>query len=643
MPRRSYTPGLATLQEALDLRTVDDLKQLVALLPTNARPTRKGELVALIAQHLQGEPLHELWGQLDSMQQLAVAETIYAPDGIFDAARFNAKYGELPSFGTKKDTWGYRETPSRLRLFMYNGTRWGSTSALLIPDDLKQRLRHFVPAPAAPSLPSMETLPEHVALTDNEYEWQEGDEGITLVVGKNVYQMPRHTPKVKTVTHHLPVIQRDTERDAMVDLPMLLRLMDHGSLTVSNKTFRPAAAAMKTLAESLNGGDFYDINPKATPREQEVGPIKAFAWPLLVQAAGLAEVHGTRLALTKAGRTALSKPTPETLRLIWQRWLKTKLLDEFNRINEIKGQSGKGKRSMTVPSGRRTVIAEALCECPVGRWVQVDEFGRFMQAASFDFEVTREPWELYIADPQYGSLGYDGFHGWPILQGRYMLCFLFEYAATLGMVDVAYVEPAGVRKDFTHMWGVDDLDFLSRYDGLRYIRVNALGAYCLGLARTYVPSPIQTRTVLTVLPSLQVNVTGEALSADEAFLLESYAAKESETVWRLDRDKALTAVEGGHQIAELRAFLQARDEQPLPETVEAFISTTERRAQALHNKGTALLIECADAALAELIAQDVHTRQWCQRAGERHLVIATEAEEAFRKAIHLLGYGMPKV
>lgn len=176
-----------------------------------------------------------------------------------------------------------------------------------------------------------------------------------------------------------------------------------------------------------------------------------------------------------------------------------------------------------------------------------------------------------------------------------------------------------------------------------YFRLNTLGAYCLNLAKQYVASPIQARTSLTVLPSLQVKVTGEPLSADEVLLLESYAESESDTLWRLDRDKALSAIENGHQIDELRKFLSARDEQPLPETVEAFIVTTERRAQALRHQGSALLIECADAELAALIAHDNHTKKWCQRAGECHLIVATEAEEPFRKAIRLLGYGMPKV
>jgi hypothetical protein len=90
----------------------------------------------------------------------------------------------------------------------------------------------------------------------------------------------------------------------------------------------------------------------------------------------------------------------------------------------------------------------SIRHCPLGRWVKVDDLFRFMIAAGFDFEVTRQPWDLYISDPHYGSLGHEGYHDWEILQGRYTLCLLFEYAATLGMIDVAYVHPAGVRHDF---------------------------------------------------------------------------------------------------------------------------------------------------------------------------------------------------
>jgi hypothetical protein len=289
------------------------------------------------------------------------------------------------------------------------------------------------------------------------------------------------------------------------------------------------------------------------------------------------------------------------------------------------------------------VIAEALKHCPVGSWVEVDDFFHFMVAAEFSFEVTREPWDLYISDPQYGSLGYDGYHDWEILQGRYALCLLFEYAATLGMIDVAYVNPAGVRRDFREMWGTDDLEYLSRYDGLIYFRLNPLGAYGLGLAKTFAPGQIETRAQLTVLPSLRINVSGGSLSPDEALLLETYAGREADTVWRLDREKAITAVESGNHMTELREFLQARDEQPLPELVESFVTSTESRARALQKKGPALLIECVDVETADLVAHHERTKKFCQRAGERHLVVLAEAEEQFRKALHSVGYGMPRV
>jgi hypothetical protein len=47
-------------------------------------------------------------------------------------------------------------------------------------------------------------------------------------------------------------------------------------------------------------------------------------------------------------------------------------------------------------------------------------------------------WRLYLVDPQYGSLGYAGFGDCPILESRYTLAVLFEYAGPLGPVDLDY-------------------------------------------------------------------------------------------------------------------------------------------------------------------------------------------------------------
>ena len=641
---KTHLQGI-TLSEALNLLTVDRLKELIDLLTGATRPTRKAEIIAVLRRRLAGKSLAKLWHELDETQRLAVSETLYGPDGAFVETRFRAKYGVMPAFDTPASRRGYRAArPTLLRLFLYPADRYDS-GATVIPGELQERLRAFVPHPEAPALPAREDLPE-TAAEDEKHSGQSGEDNgeETATTGRSVDRRSRRASPIQAATLQAPLVRRGMERAAQQDLLTVLRLIERGKVAVSATTRQASAAAVRNVAAILCDGDFYDPAPqKKHAGVQTVGPLRAFAWPWLVQAANLAERRGNRLALTKAGRAALSAPPADTLRRLWQRWLGTTLLDEFSRIDAIKGQRGRARRTMTAASSRRAAIAEALKECPVGLWVRTGDFSRFMQASGdFDFDITHDPWKLYIAEAHYGSLGYDGYHGWNILQERYLLCLLFEYAATLGLIDVAYSDPHGARWDYLDLWGADDLDFLSRYDGLHYFRVNPLGAYCLGIAKTYEPKTPPARASLTVLPNLRLKVMEIPLSGEEKLLLETYATAESEEVWCLDRDKTLSAIESGHPANELRDFLTARDDQPLPETVEGFLRDTLRRARALMPQGTALLIECADADLATLLASHASTAKLCLRAGERHLAVKAKSEDTFRKAVHKMGYGMPR-
>ncbi|MFN8204355.1 MAG: helicase-associated domain-containing protein [Solirubrobacteraceae bacterium] len=421
-----------------------------------------------------------------------------------------------------------------------------------------------------------------------------------------------------------------TEHAAQRDLLAVLRLVETGRVAVSDKTRRPGAATIRLVSDALEGGDFY-------VGDEQIGAIKAFAWPMLLQAAGLAAISVKRLALTTAGGRALRRPPVEALARIWARWQTTRLLDELLRVEAIKGQTGLGRRGLTAAAGRRAAIAAGLADCPVGRWVGVDELFGHLRGSGRDFEVTRDAWRLYVGEPQYGSLGYDGCGGWNILQARYALALLFEYAATLGIVDVAYVEPQGAREDFRELWGTDDLEFLSRYDGLTHVRVNALGAVCLGLADEYVPSPVAVSPALRVLPDLEVVAVGDLAVADR-LTLDRFADQVADRVWRLEPLRLLGAVETGMSIADMRGFLAARSSTPLPDAVLRLLDDMAERAGALSDRGSARMIECADASLAVLIANDRRTRALCVPAGERTLVVPQASEAAFRRAVRKAGY-----
>ena len=571
-------------------------------------------MATAVARRFTDASLREHWNGLDGIEQMAVREVLYAPQHGIDWNQFGAKHGALP----KSLAESHHSLPLPLRFFLYRlGDRYTGRT-VVVPAEVAQCLLEFVPPPPEAALAVADELPATVER-----------------------QRYRYVPAGKTQAFdEVGLQQRDMERVASQDLPAILRLIDLGRVAVSAKTRRPSAVTVRRIAEELHGGDFFDGSESKSGAEQQVGPIRAFAWPWLLQAGKLAALHGSKLALTKAGRAAIGVPAAETLRHLWQHWIKNSMLDEFSRVEAIKGQQrGVGRQSLFAPSRRRPVIAEALAECPVGMWVDFDEFSRFMQASGMEFNVTRNPWHLYIVNSNYGSLGYAGYHGWSILQGRYLLCLLFEYAATLGLIDIAYTHPAGARDDFWDIWGADDLEYLSRYDGLEYFRLTPLGEYCLGLAPSYDPAIAVTRTPVTVLPSLRV-CANAALTAEERLVLETFAEAEADGVWRLARDKTLLAIESGHNADDLRAFLTARDDQPLPELVDGFLRNVERGAHALKARGTAQLIECADEKVADRLAADERTSKLCLRAGKKLLVVPDRSAAAFHKAARALGYGM---
>ena len=388
---------------------------------------------------------------------------------------------------------------------------------------------------------------------------------------------------------------------------------------------------MVAVAEALSGGDFY-------PDEA----IAAYAWPLLVQAGGLAEIAGGKLQLTARGRAALGKPAAEVIRGLWRSWVTKGLIDELSRVEHIKGQ--RAANVLTAAKTRRQQVASALADCLSDGWIEVDDLFAAMRRARWTPTVARNEralWKLYLVDAQYGSLGYAGFGEWEILEGRYTLAIIFEYAATLGLVDIAYDEPAGARDDYHGNWGAEDLDYLSRYDGLRAVRLNGLGAYALGLTDTYEP-PVDAAAARTlkVLPNLDVVATGEIGAADR-LVLESYAKRTADRVWALSRESVLAAVAAGRSTDQLREFLLERAAQPeLPDVLLRLLEDVGDRAGRLRDLGRVRLIECADPALAALISHDRRLRALCRAIGERHLAVAVDDEPAFHRALHALGYAL---
>ena len=605
----------AGLKKLLLARRSEDLLATLKLLTGKPYPTRKTDIAAAIMEHLAGERLRDAWDGLDQTQRQAVAESLYDPDRRFRHDRFGAKYGKLP-VGLKD---GDYRASTLLSLFLYPLERFGDTLAV-VPVDLAERLRAFVAEPPGLEVRVTPELPAEVRQPRHRYAMRGANATVDVV------ELRRH----------------DAEQVALRELLTLLRLVQANAVTVSKATRRPTAPSVRRIADVLEGGDFFDPNAKRVNKWNQVpGPVRALAWPLVLQAGKLAALNGSRLSLTQAGHAALTAPAANSLRYLWDRWITNPLFDEFSRIDDIKGQTrGRGKQRLTPAAERRDVVAEALAECPVGEWVSFDDFARFMRAGAFDFSVTTDPWTLYLVEPRYGSFGFSGQHDWSVLEGRYALCVLFEYAATLGLIDIAYTRPENARLDFKSLSSADSLAYLSRYDGLRYFRLNPLGAYCLGLAPSYTPSQPEVRGRLSVHPDGRIRSAPGSLGHDEILLLETYADSEAAGVWRLNRTRILLAIEDGRDLDELRNFIAERDDQELPQRVESLLQQTARNARALRPRDSAALFECVDAETRERLVADKTVGRLAMPAGERHLAVPDKSVNAFRKAVHGMGYGM---
>ena len=254
---------------------------------------------------------------------------------------------------------------------------------------------------------------------------------------------------------------------------------------------------------------------------------------------------------------------------------------------------------------------------------------------------TATDWKLYIAEQHYGSLGYESEHAWESLQGRYILALLFEYAATLGLIDVAYMSPQGVRNDFRDRWGTDDLSCLSRYDGLLYLRINPLGAWCLGLAERYETPPPSVVDVLQVLPNLEIVVTKPPLPASDRLVLDRFAEAGSEGVWKLTAAKLQAVLEEGGSLDELEEFLRHARRGGAAAHGGGLPAGSARARGRLRDLGMVRVIECAAAALAGMLAGDPQLRGKVHLAGERWLVFRIEDEAAVRRGLRRLGHIVP--
>ena len=442
-----------------------------------------------------------------------------------------------------------------------------------------------------------------------------------------------------------PVHAYESERVAPAELARVLRLVQAGKVKVTDSAGRPTDATVRLIGESLVVPDFEVEIPENARSDWDrrhytaAGPVRAHSWPVLLQQCGWARAQGGTLTLTSDGRSILGDFSPDKVRAGLSRFLANDDFDELNRIHHIKGQSGKGRRSIRQPSQRKFVVAGALKSCPPGEWVAFSEMSRLVDSLGENWDVLKggEGPALYFFEPQFGWISDN--RG---LCRQFLRALLMESLATLGLFDVAFIYPHRLWPDLKDsLWG--DLDFCGRYDGLLYVRMNALGAYAFGLSDRYEVAVENDAKLFQILPNLDLHLRAGELNPADRATLELMAISKGGREWTLDAERILTHVETGGSLRGLLQFLEQNASEPLPGEVLAWFGNIWKRIEAPPVIHHAILLEWPDDEMARMVSTHDSTRGLCFHAGQNRIVVPKSKLNGFRAAIKKLGFVVPQM
>ena len=549
---------------------VDTLKSIAKKAGISKTITRKPELIEALNLFVKTDPAGFIQ-RLGESERNLLAEAVHNKNRI-EPVVFSAKYNvECP----RPNPWG----KGSLIHLVISGDR--DSSEIEVPNSVAEILRPLLKKPALPKPATIEQLPESLDLKND----------------------------VRPIRVH------SGAQTAFFELRRVLQLVQSGKVRIQAKSGRPTPVTERAISASLTAPDLDLELPGEgfSSYTLKGGPVRAHAWAVLVQQCGWCKATGETLRLTKAGQQMLQESSPESFRDGLARLRTDDKFDELQRISNIRGQSGNARRWMTKPSERRSEILDGLAKWPTNEWLEFDEAYRFLNACGHPFTVTEEPTSLYFVELRYGYI--DDQDG---IDRQYYRVFLMESLATLGLVDMGYVYPHYLWPELSGGWGTDDMDFCGRYDGLRYVRLNPLGLYALGMTDGYIAPAAEKRNLFTVLPNREIAAAGshQLLPADVS-MLELFARKKSDHVWSIDGQLILDYLESGGSLDDAARFLTENAAEVIPHTIGVWFDDLRKTAGAVVRTEEALLIEFQNPTVAVLVAHDSKAGKLCLLAGER--------------------------
>ncbi|MEL6864767.1 MAG: hypothetical protein AAFP19_10120 [Bacteroidota bacterium] len=431
------------------------------------------------------------------------------------------------------------------------------------------------------------------------------------------YEMP---PEAKWLPIEEPeptqYVYETGEIDIASELPRLRAYEAQGMIRKTGKG-RPLAATLGKMQRQLNLNTFF---PDAKDKS-----LKLCRTALL---AGM---------LSAAYKSKSQTDVPLFIRELFTKDWDTYVYSMPIVLHFIKGMNRIG---VEVLANSEAAFSELFKEMPLDQWLAFDDFERylsynFINLKPIDVYYTND--KLYYKDIKKNIDEYE-FQENQSINGRYyhqgiyqpyLKGMLFNFAA-FGLLDLAYDAP-----DVSCLGE----SYFSPYDGLRYFRINPLGAYIFGRSKTYSPRVALHQTNYTLSAS-SLMLISETYDRNVAQLAEPFMEQVAPNRFRTSAEIFLKGCKNQQELKQKIQLFKKTILAELPTNWTTFFESLEQKINPLKpiNQVRVFQIPEENKDLLQLIIRDPILKKLVYKAEDFHLLVLKKNYPNFRKRLQAFGY-----
>lgn len=278
-------------------------------------------------------------------------------------------------------------------------------------------------------------------------------------------------------------------------------------------------------------------------------------------------------------------------------------------------------------------------ELPQEKWISLRQLKRFIEVRDFRLHVVKEEACNHLHFP-------GDWEGWGnkkhSLQPRhfadgiinpYLQINIFLFAA-LGLVDICF-DPAGENIQLP-----DKYRFYSLYDGIKYVRLTALGAFALGLTEGYEQVIHSEESTELILDENRLLVSISKPDARMEMILEQIAVRIGRLRFKVDYQSILKDCDSEDELVARINRLLALVVNELPGNWQKFIADIQNKGKSLSQDDDMIIISIdpKDKELVDLFTSDDVLRQMVLLAEDYRILVSKRDITQFQQRMRIFGY-----